>query len=109
MSLRTKPSVAAAKAAISTVSAYRIKSDPLLRRHPHLGPSVRRTLARRVRPGSGGHVRVAPSTGRLASDFTAADNLAVVVAVRRVAGTDRGTAGGGPGRRDGVLSLMVCA
>ena len=134
MSLRTndKPSVAAAKAAISTASAYRIKSDPrlpsqkptvrgrrrpdplagifdrevipllkrtpqlravtifeeLLRRHPDLGPSVRRTLERRVRRWRAVHgpdqevvfaQRHRPGHLGL-SDFTAAADLAVEVA-----------------------------
>ena len=134
MSLRTndKPSVAAAKAAISTASAYRIESDPrlpsqkptvrgrrrpdplagifdqevipllkrtpqlravtifeeLLRRHPDLAPSVRRTLERRVRRWRAVHgpdqevvfaQRHRPGHLGL-SDFTAAADLAVVVA-----------------------------
>ncbi len=134
MNLRTKdqPSVAAAKAGISTATAYRIESDPqlpsqkptvrtrrrpdplagifeeevipllqqtpdlrpvtifeeLLRRHPELPPSVRRTLERRVRRWRALHgpdqevifaQRQPPGLLGL-SDFTAATNLSVVVA-----------------------------
>ena len=62
--------------------------EELLLRHPHLGPSVRRTLERRVRRWRAVHgpdqdvvfaQRHPP--GRLGlSDFTAADDLAVVAA-----------------------------
>ena len=140
MNLRTKdkPSVAAAKAAISTASAYRIESDPrlpsqkrsvrtrrrpdplagifeqevipllqqapqlravtifdeLLRRHPDLPASVRRTLERRVRHWRAVHgpeqevifaQRQPP--GRMGlSDFTAANDLGVI-RCRRAAAT----------------------
>ena len=134
MNLRTKdkPSVAAAKAAISTASAYRIESDPrlpsqkrsvrtrrrpdplagifeqevipllqqspqlravtifdeLLRRHPDLPASVRRTLERRVRHWRAVHgpeqeviFAQHQPPGRMGlSDFTAANDLGVIVA-----------------------------
>ena len=127
-----KPSAAAAKAAMSTASGYRIEADPrlpsekrtvrgrrrpdplagifeeevvpllrhapdlravtifeeLLRRHPELPPSVRRTLERRVRHWRALHGRdqavifaQRQVPGRIGlSDFTAANDLGVIIA-----------------------------
>ena len=132
--LRTKhkPSVAAAKAGLSTASGYRIEADPrlpsakrtvrgrrrpdplagifeeevvpllqrapqlravtifeeLLRRHPELAPRVRRTLERRVRHWRARHgpdqevvfAQVHPPGRMGLSDFTAANDLGVIIA-----------------------------
>ena len=121
MNLRSKdtPSVAAAKASISTASAYRIESDAvtetershaptgsafdppdaerphlravtifeeLLRRHPKLPRSVRRTLERRVRRWRAVHEQEVifaqsyPPGHMGLSDFTDGTDLGVIVA-----------------------------